>query len=85
MSIDDRDWRKEEIRQQRRQQSQQSDQKKPRTGLSVDEFFAVNSVRPKPISRPDKSHNSIFFIVIFLIILILSGSFLLYQLFFNIS
>lgn len=83
MSIEDRDWRKEEVRQQRRQQNQRGNQNN-HTGLSVEQFLAANAKTRKP-AQLKRSYKPTFFIVLFLIILISSGSFLLYQLFSNIS
>ena len=75
MCIESRDWRREEVKKQRRQQSQ-----RPDTGLTVNEFLA--STRPackQAIQSRGSKKKPVFFIMLFLTILVASGFFLLYE------
>lgn len=77
MGIESRDWRREEVKKQRRQQSQ-----RPDTGLTVNEFLA--STRPagkQAIQSRVSKKKPVFFIILFLTILVASGFFLLYEMF----
>jgi len=75
VSIDDRDWRREEVRQQRH--SRNKIDSPPRNSMSVDQFLSSNRIRPA--ARPKARKNPLIFILLFLLIFTASAAFLLYQ------
>lgn len=82
MGIEDRDWRKEEILQQRRQQSRITEQPPRPSGLSINQFLANN--RPAETftaKKTNKPEQPTLFIAFFLFIFFSGIAFLLYQYF----
>ena len=79
MGIEDRDWRKEEIRQQRHANKSQSNKAHQANSLSVEQFLSNNLKNQK--LKPRASKKPIAVIILFLLILLASGGFLIYQFF----
>jgi len=75
MGIEDRDWRREEVRQQRH--SRNKIDAPPRNAMSVDQFLSNN--RKRPAFKPKIRKKPLIFILLFLLIFTASAAFLLYQ------
>lgn len=77
MGIEDRDWRKEEIKQQRQAKTINANPSRRNSALSVEQFL-INDLKKRGL-KPKSSRNSNMFIVLFLLIFSASAAFLLYQ------
>ncbi len=77
MGIEDRDWRKEEIKQQRQTKKISANPSRRNSALSVEQFLA-NDLKKRRL-KPKSSRKPNMFIMLFLLIFSVSAAFLLYQ------
>lgn len=79
MGIEDREWRREQVRQQRAAKKHRTHQQHT-SNMSVDQFLARQRKQPSFKAKPTTNKNmSKTFAVLFLLIFMLSAAFLLYQ------